>query len=43
MKYVVQTGSSVMTHIPSFIKTGSGIHKLKRRGIYKHTDSMVIS
>jgi hypothetical protein len=29
MKYGVETGSVVMTYIPSFIKVGSGIRKLK--------------
>jgi hypothetical protein len=28
MKYVIQIGSGVMIYTPSFIKTGSGIHKL---------------
>jgi hypothetical protein len=29
MKYAIETGSGVMIHIPSFIKIGSGIQKLK--------------
>jgi hypothetical protein len=41
MKYVVEVGSVAMLHIPSFIKSGSGIQKLIR-GIYRHTNSMVI-
>jgi hypothetical protein len=28
MKYAVETGSSAMMYIPSFIKIGSGIQKL---------------
>jgi hypothetical protein len=28
MKYAVQMGSGAMIYIPSFIKIGSGIHKL---------------
>jgi hypothetical protein len=28
MKYVVEIGSSGMTYIPSFIKTGSGTQRL---------------
>jgi hypothetical protein len=32
MKYAIENGSFAMTYsyIPNFIKTGSGIHKLKR-------------
>jgi hypothetical protein len=37
MKYVVQMGSDAMIHISSFIKTGSGIQKLKE-GIHRHTN-----
>jgi hypothetical protein len=37
MKYAVETGSSVMIYIPSFIKTGSGIQKLTE-GMKRHTD-----
>jgi hypothetical protein len=29
MKYHVEVGSGVMIYIPSFMKTGSGIHKLR--------------
>jgi hypothetical protein len=36
MKYAVEMGSGVMTYIPSFIKTGSGIQKLM--GGYTKTD-----
>jgi hypothetical protein len=32
MKYTVEMGSSAMRHIPSFIKIGSGIQKLKEGG-----------
>jgi hypothetical protein len=41
MKYAVEMGSGAMIYIPSFIKIGSGIHKL--RGIHRYMDSMVIS
>jgi hypothetical protein len=44
MKYAVEMGSGAMIYIPSFIKIGSGIQKLiGGGGIYRHTDSMVIS
>jgi hypothetical protein len=40
MKYTVEMGSSAMIYIPSFIKTGSAIQKL-RGGIHKqHGDSI---
>jgi hypothetical protein len=41
MKYAVEMGSGAMIYTPSFMKTGSGIQKLKGE-IYKHrhTDSM---
>jgi hypothetical protein len=42
MKYGVETGSGALIHIPSFIKTGSGIQKLIR-GTYRHKDSMEIA
>jgi hypothetical protein len=42
MKYAVEIGSGVMTYIPNFIKTGSGIQKLIG-GINRHTDRLVIS
>jgi hypothetical protein len=29
MKYAVETGSGVMMYIPSFMKIGSGIQKLR--------------
>jgi hypothetical protein len=32
VKYAVETGSGAMMYIPSFIKIGSGIQKLMRRG-----------
>jgi hypothetical protein len=35
MKYAVELGSGVMTYMPSFIKTGSGIQKL----MGGHTDT----
>jgi hypothetical protein len=38
MKYAVQMGSGVMTYIPSFITTGSGIQKLID-GIQRYTDT----
>jgi hypothetical protein len=39
MKYTVEMGPGVMIYIPSFIKIGSGIHKLMGGG-YRYTDSM---
>jgi hypothetical protein len=42
MKYHVEMGSGAMTYIPSFIKTGLSIQKLKG-GIHRHTDSMKIA
>jgi hypothetical protein len=42
MRYAVEIGSDVMICIQSFIKIGSGIQKLLE-GIYRHTDSVVIS
>jgi hypothetical protein len=42
MNYVVEMGSDAMIYVPSFIKVGSGIQKL-RGGIKRHTDSKVIS
>jgi hypothetical protein len=42
MKCVVEIGSGAIIHIPSFIKIASAIQKLIR-GIYKHTDSIVIT
>jgi hypothetical protein len=32
MKYAVEMGSGVMIYIPSFIKTGLGIQKLREAG-----------
>jgi hypothetical protein len=43
MKYAVEMGSGAMKYVQSFIKTGSGIQKLIRRGIHKHTEGNVIS
>jgi tRNA A58 N-methylase Trm61 len=41
MKYVVETGSVAMTYVPCYIKTGSGVQKLKGVGwIHSHTDKM---
>jgi hypothetical protein len=37
MKYAIEMGSGTMMYIPSFIKIGSGIHKLIRR-LHRHTD-----
>jgi hypothetical protein len=42
MKYAVEMRSGAMIYIPSFIKIGSGIQKLKG-GIHRHTDRMEIS
>jgi hypothetical protein len=42
MKYAVEMTSGVMTYIPCFIKTDSGIQKLIG-SIRRHTDSKVIS
>jgi hypothetical protein len=36
MKYAVEMGSGAVIYIPSFIKIGSGIHKLIR-GIHAQT------
>jgi hypothetical protein len=42
MKYAVDIASGGMMYIPSFTKTGSSIQNLIA-GIYRHTDSIVIS
>jgi hypothetical protein len=42
VKYAVEMGSGAAIYIPSFIKIGSGIRKLKG-AIYKHTYSMGIA
>jgi hypothetical protein len=42
MKNAVEMGSGVVIYILSFVKIGSGIHKLIA-GIHRHTDSMVIA
>jgi hypothetical protein len=36
MKYADEIGSGAMTYIPSFIKIGSGIRKL-RRGVHRQS------
>jgi hypothetical protein len=33
MKYAVEVGSGAMIYTPRFIKIGSGIQKLKGRGV----------
>jgi hypothetical protein len=38
MKYAIETGSSAMIYVPSFIKIGSGVHKLTGE-IHRHTDA----
>jgi hypothetical protein len=46
MKCAAEMGSGAMiySYIPSFMKIGSGIQKLKRgRGIHRHTDIMEIA
>jgi hypothetical protein len=35
MKQALEIGSGAMTYIPSFIKTGSAIHRLMREGYVK--------
>ena len=42
MKYVVEMSSNAMMYIQSFIKIGSGIHKLIG-GIHRHTDRKEIA
>jgi hypothetical protein len=41
MKYAVEIGSGAVIHIPSLIKFGSDIQKLK--GVHRHTDSIEIA
>jgi hypothetical protein len=41
MKHAVKMGSVAMTHIPSFIRIGSGIQKLTG-GIKRYTDNTEI-
>jgi hypothetical protein len=36
MKYVVKMGSGAMIYIPSFLKIGSDIHKLRGRNSQTH-------
>jgi hypothetical protein len=43
MKYAVNMGSGVRMYIPSFIKIGSAIQKLRGWGIHRHADNMVIA
>jgi hypothetical protein len=40
MKYAVEMGSGAMIYIPSFIKIGSGIQKL--RGGIQHTCTQIV-
>jgi hypothetical protein len=42
MKFTVEIGSGAVIYIPSLIKIGSAIQKLKL-GIHKHTHSMEIA
>jgi hypothetical protein len=42
MKYTGEMGSGAMIYIPSVIKIGSGIQKLKG-GIHRHINIKVIS
>jgi hypothetical protein len=42
MKHAIEMGPGAMIYMPSFMKIGSGIQKLKR-GIRRHTDSMEIA
>jgi hypothetical protein len=39
MKYAVEIGSGAMIYIPNFVKIGSGIAKLTRRGRGGFTDT----
>jgi hypothetical protein len=39
MKHADEMGSGGMIHMPSFMKTGSGIRKLIE-GIHRHTDKI---
>jgi hypothetical protein len=43
MKYATEMGSNAMIYIPSFIKIGSAIQKLKVGEVHRHTDRKVIS
>jgi hypothetical protein len=44
MNHTIEIGSGTMTYKSTFIKTGSGIQNLLRRGhTYRDTDSKVIS
>jgi hypothetical protein len=37
MKFAVEMGPGATIYTPSFIKTGSGIQKLMRNGVHRHT------
>jgi hypothetical protein len=44
MKQAVEIGLGAMIYIPSFVKTGSDIHKLMEGwALHRHTDNMVIA
>jgi hypothetical protein len=43
MKYAVEMGTGVMMYIPSFIKTASGLEKLKGDTHDKHIDHILVS
>jgi hypothetical protein len=43
MNFGVDMGSAAMTYIPSFLKTGSGIQKLREGNSQTHTDSMEVA
>jgi hypothetical protein len=43
MKYAVDMGAGVMIHTSSFIKIGSGFHKLMTEARWGYTNSKVIS
>jgi hypothetical protein len=42
MKYAGEMGSGAMTHVPSFIKIGSGIRKLIGGTHRQHGDRIII-
>jgi hypothetical protein len=41
MKYAIDVVLCVMAYIPNFIKFGSGIQKLMREGIHRHTNLFI--
>jgi hypothetical protein len=41
MKYAVEMGSDTMMYIPSFIKIGSGIQKLKKGEIHRELGDLI--